>query len=58
MEILRNLKNEGNEYTEGTILDPETGQIYRCKAWLERGDLKIRGYWGPFYRTQTWKKAS
>jgi uncharacterized protein (DUF2147 family) len=58
MEILRNLRKEGNEYNEGTILDPEIGKIYRCKAWLEQGDLKIRGYWGPFYRTQTWKKAS
>lgn len=58
MEILRDLKPEGNEYSEGNILDPEIGKVYRCKVWLEEGDLKIRGYWGPFYRTQTWKKAT
>lgn len=55
MEIIRDMVKTGEEYSEGTILDPEPGKIYRCKLWLEGNDLKIRGYWGPFYRTQTWK---
>jgi uncharacterized protein (DUF2147 family) len=58
MEIIRDMKQNGDEYSEGNILDPEVGKIYRCKLWLEGSDLKVRGYWGPFYRTQTWKKAS
>jgi uncharacterized protein (DUF2147 family) len=58
MEIIRDMKKSGNEYTDGHILDPEVGKIYRCKIWLEGAVLKVRGYWGPFYRTQTWKKAS
>ncbi len=57
MEILRNMVKAGEQYTEGTILDPNNGKIYRCKIWLEGNDLKVRGYWGPFYRTQTWLKA-
>lgn len=57
MEILQQMKKTGSEYSEGNILDPENGKIYRCKLWLEDGDLKLRGYWGPFYRTQTWKKV-
>lgn len=57
MEILQQMKKTGAEYSEGNILDPENGKIYRCKLWLEDGDLKLRGYWGPFYRTQTWKKV-
>ncbi len=56
MEIIKNMTRSGDEYTEGHILDPEEGKVYRCKMWMEEGQLKVRGYWGPFYRTQTWKK--
>ena len=58
MEILRNAAKEGSEFTGGSILDPENGKVYRCKFWLEGGNLKLRGYWGPFFRTQTWKRES
>ena len=57
MEILKDMKKIGEEYSEGTILDPKNGKVYRCKIWIEDEDLKLRGYLGPFYRTQTWKKA-
>lgn len=57
MEILKDMVKTGNEYSEGTILDPNNGKVYRCKIWVEGNDLKVRGYWGPFYRTQTWLKA-
>lgn len=58
MEIITNMKKSGDEYSDGDILDPEDGKIYRCKRWIEGGDLKARGYWGPFYRTQTWRKST
>jgi uncharacterized protein (DUF2147 family) len=58
LEIIRNMKWSNNELTEGNILDPESGKIYRCSIWLEGDKLMVRGYWGPFYRTQTWKKAN
>jgi len=54
MEILKGMVKSGSEYAEGTILDPNNGKIYRCKIWREGDNLKLRGYWGPFYRTQTW----
>lgn len=57
MEIIRNLKKSGDEYAGGDILDPENGKVYRSKIWVEGKDLKVRGYWGPFYRTQTWQRA-
>jgi uncharacterized protein (DUF2147 family) len=56
MEVLRDMVKDGDEYADGDILDPKDGKIYRCKIWLEGADLKVRGYWGPFYRTQTWKR--
>ncbi|MEQ9415709.1 MAG: DUF2147 domain-containing protein, partial [Cyclobacteriaceae bacterium] len=43
-------------YSGGTILDPKVGKIYRCRLWIEGDNLKVRGYWGPFYRTQTWDR--
>ncbi len=57
MEIIRNLLKSGDEYSGGDILDPENGRVYRSKIWVEGNVLKVRGYWGPFYRTQTWHRA-
>jgi uncharacterized protein (DUF2147 family) len=57
MEILTNMIQDEDEYTGGEILDPNNGKVYRCKIWIEGKDLKLRGYLGPFYRTQTWLKT-
>ena len=57
MQILTGLERINDQYANGDILDPENGKVYRCKLRLEGNDLMVRGYWGPFYRTQTWKKA-
>lgn len=57
MEIIRNMQKSGDDYEHGDILDPENGKVYRCKLWIEGNELKVRGYWGPFFRTQSWKKA-
>lgn len=57
MEIIRNLQRVGDAWENGDILDPENGRVYRSKIWVEGKVLKVRGYWGPFYRTQTWLRA-
>ncbi|MBL6445928.1 DUF2147 domain-containing protein [Fulvivirga sp. 29W222] len=57
MEIIKDLKKDGEEYVEGTVLKPDEGRIYKCKLWLENNKLKVRGYWGFLYRTQTWEKT-
>jgi uncharacterized protein (DUF2147 family) len=57
MEIIKGLTKDDDEYEGGSILDPEVGKIYRCKIWLEKEELKVRGYLGPFYRTQTWQRV-
>lgn len=54
MVILKDLVQDGDEYKDGTILDPKKGKIYKCKVWLEGGDLKLRGYIAFLFRTQTW----
>lgn len=54
LEIIRDMKADGSEWTDGTILDPETGKVYDCKLWIENGKLMVRGYVAFFFRTQTW----
>lgn len=56
MEIITDMKYDkgDDEYRKGEILDPENGNIYDCKLWVEDGKLKVRGYLLFFYRTQTW----
>lgn len=58
MEILQGMSKDGESYDDGSILDPESGKIYRCKIWIENSNLMVRGYWGPFYRTQEWKRTN
>lgn len=58
MVIMRSLEKDGEYYEDGDILDPENGNVYRCKIWTDGSDkLKVRGYLGPFYRTQEWVRA-
>ncbi|MEM9897529.1 MAG: DUF2147 domain-containing protein [Bacteroidota bacterium] len=56
MEIITDMKYDkgDDEYKKGEILDPENGNIYDCKLWIDDGKLKVRGYLLFFYRTQTW----
>lgn len=56
MVIIEGLSKEkdGDAWSGGTILDPAKGKVYKCKIWLEKGQLKVRGYVGIFFRTQTW----
>jgi len=56
MEIMTALLYDAKDktYKNGRILDPENGEVYTCKVWLDGANLKVRGYLGLFYRTQTW----
>lgn len=58
LEIIQDMKWSQKELSDGSILDPESGKVYRCSIWLEGEKLMVRGYWGPFFRTQTWKKVN
>ena len=61
MEIIRGLKQESSEFVwagGGKILDPENGKEYTVRMTpIEGGKkLQVRGYIGPFYRTQVWNR--
>jgi len=54
MDIIRNMVKDGDEWEDGTIMDPDNGKVYDCKLWVEDGKLQVRGYVAFFFRTQTW----
>jgi uncharacterized protein (DUF2147 family) len=60
MIIIKALSKEDAEYTNGKILDPKNGKLYKCYITLETKDkLKVRGYIGIslFGRTQYWYRV-
>jgi len=58
--ILRGLKQDGDEWKGGTIMDPKNGKVYKCKIKAENGGatLRVRGFIGfsLIGRTQIWKR--
>jgi uncharacterized protein (DUF2147 family) len=61
LDIIRGgRKAEGKDVWEnGKILDPENGKEYRATFTPVDGGrkLEVRGYLGPFWRTQTWTRS-
>ena len=57
MNVIKGLKADGGgKYSGGTITDPEKGKDYRMTAQLNGNTLNLKGYIGPFSRSQQWKK--
>ncbi len=58
LSIIEGLKQNGDVWEGGKILDPENGKIYtvRLKPVDDGKTLQVRGYLGPFFRTQTWRR--
>ena len=54
--IIQNMIYDGEEFSGGSILDPLTGNVYKCRIeTVSNGNkLKVRGIFGLFGRTQTW----
>ncbi len=61
LEIIRGAKkaDDADVWEQGKILDPENGKNYTLRMTpLEGGSkLQVRGYIGPFYRTQVWTRV-
>jgi len=58
LTILTGLVRHGDQYDGGEILDPDSGEVYRCTVRFSADNdrLFVRGYLGfaIFGRTQTW----
>jgi uncharacterized protein (DUF2147 family) len=62
MVLLRNLRQNPQEkdvFEGGDIVDPNNGKVYKSRIKAVDGGkkLEMRGYIGPFYRTQVWLRV-
>ncbi len=62
LQILTGMRADGtNQWSNGKLVDPETGKIYSGKINLSDNgqSLKLRGYVGSpvFGRSQTWQRV-
>jgi uncharacterized protein (DUF2147 family) len=62
LDIIRNIKpsTDAQVWDGGEILDPDKGKVFKLRLQLQDDGkkLQVRGYIGPFYRTQTWIRIS
>ena len=54
--ILTGLTKNKEKWEGGKIYNPKNGKTYKCSIWLDGNNLKVRGYVGMFYETQTWTR--
>jgi len=57
MVILRNFHPQGDDWIDGTVVDPENGKEYKGKIWAIGSDkLRLRGFIGISLlgRTESW----
>lgn len=60
MVIIENMQQIDGCWQRGRVLYPRQGKWYSLKYWLKEGDadtLVVRGFVGPFYRTQYWRRV-
>ncbi|WP_240648297.1 DUF2147 domain-containing protein [Pararobbsia silviterrae] len=60
MTIINGMKQDGDKYDGGQILDPENGSLYKCTMHTDENGQKlvVRGYIGISLigRSQTWSR--
>lgn len=60
LNVIRDFKKEGDEYVDGTLIDPKSGKEYKGKIWVDEehpDKLNVRGYIAFFYKTKVWERA-
>ena len=60
LNVIRDFKKEGDEYVDGTLIDPKSGKEYKGKIWVDQehpNKLNVRGYIAFFYKTKVWERA-
>ena len=57
--LIKYFEKDGEEYVDGTIINPNDRKVYRSKIWLDKNDpniLNFRDYIGFFYKTREWER--
>jgi len=58
MQVINGLRLKDDVWQKGTLLDPESGNMYKGKVWVDGDILYVRGYIGFVYQTQIWQRAT
>ena len=58
MQVINGLRLKDDVWQKGTLLDPESGNTYKGKVWVDGDILYVRGYIGFVYQTQIWQRAT
>ncbi len=58
LDIIWNMTKDGDEYSDGEIIDPANGKTYACEIWYDAKEkvLKVRGKILFIGRTQKWHR--
>ena len=56
VNILSGLSKKKDKWEGGRIYNPKNGKDYKCSIWMDGNKLKVRGYIGFLYETQTWTR--
>jgi len=56
VNILSGLTEKKEKWEGGRIYNPKNGKDYKCSIWMDGNKLKVRGYIGFLYETQTWTR--
>jgi len=59
LQLMWDMEKDGNRWSGGKLLDPETGRVVNCRLETEEGGkvLKVRGSIAFLSKTQTWTRA-
>ena len=59
MILMRNFRQQGDDWVDGTVVDPENGKEYKGKIWaIGKDTIRMRGFIGISLlgRTETWTR--
>jgi len=59
LQLIWDMEKDGNRWSGGKLLDPETGRVVNCRLETEEGGkvLKVRGSIAFLSKTQTWTRS-
>jgi uncharacterized protein (DUF2147 family) len=59
LQLIWDMKKDGDRWSGGKLLDPDTGRVVNCRLETDKGgtELKVRGSVAFISKTQTWTRA-
>ena len=59
LQLIWDMQKDGERWSGGKLLDPETGRVVNCRLETEEGGkvLKVRGSIAFLSKTQTWTRT-